>query len=47
MKKGPENVPLTELASDASLSDVITSVNKIIQAINSMWEVNDDVPPQQ
>lgn len=46
MKKGPENVPLTELASDAPLSEVIKSLNKVIQSINSMWDVNNDQPPQ-
>ena len=45
--KDPQNIPITELASDANLSEVITAVNTIIQAINSMWETNNDLPPQQ
>ena len=44
--KDPQNVPLTELNSDAPLSEVIKSLNKVIQSINSMWEMNNDQPPQ-
>tara|TARA_R100001591_G_scaffold91438_1_gene97186 strand:+ start:438 stop:578 length:141 start_codon:yes stop_codon:yes gene_type:complete len=45
--KGPDNVPISELASDADLAEVIKTVNKVIQAINSMWETNNDAPPQE
>lgn len=36
--KNPDHVPLTQLDSDATLAEVVTAVNKIIQAINSMWD---------
>lgn len=40
--KNPENVPLTEVESDATLAEVIKSLNKIIVAINSMWDVENN-----
>ncbi len=36
--KNPENIPLDELESNASLADVITALNKIIAAVNQMWD---------
>ena len=36
--KNPENIPLDELESDASLADVITTLNKLIVAVNQMWD---------
>lgn len=41
--KNPENVPLTELGSKASLSEVITTLNKVIVAINSMWDQTENL----
>lgn len=38
--KSPENIPITELESDATLSDVIDTLNKIIVAMNSMWDTD-------
>lgn len=40
--KNPENVPLLELPDDASLDDVISAVNKIVAAINSMWDTENN-----
>jgi|DEB0MinimDraft_6_1074348.scaffolds.fasta_scaffold08176_2 hypothetical protein len=41
--KNPENVPLTKLDSKASLSEVITTLNQIIGAINSMWDQTENL----
>ena len=43
--KNPENVPLTELDPRASLSEVITTLNKVIVAINSMWDQTEGAEP--
>lgn len=43
--KNPENVPLTELDPRASLSEVITTLNKMIVAINSMWDTEQGTEP--
>lgn len=43
--KNPENVPLTELATDASLTEVIKTLNKVIVAINSMWDTTQGTEP--
>lgn len=40
--KNPENVPLSELPDDASLADLIATVNKIVIAINSMWDAENN-----
>jgi len=40
--KNPENVPLLEIPDDASLADVIVAVNKIVIAINSMWDTENN-----
>lgn len=41
--KNPQNVPLSKLPSDASLADVIVALNKIIMAINSMWDTENNI----
>lgn len=40
--KNPENVPFLEIPDDASLADVIVAVNKIVIAINSMWDTENN-----
>lgn len=45
--KTPDNIPISEIASDASLADVITAVNKVIRSVNEMWESDEPVPPSQ
>lgn len=45
--KTPDNIPISKLASDASLADVITAVNKIISTVNEMWEADEPIPPSQ
>ena len=41
--KSPENVPLTELSSDATLAEVIVALNKIVVTINSMWDTENSI----
>jgi hypothetical protein len=41
--KNPENVPLSKLPDDSSLADVIVAINKIIVAINSMWDTENNI----
>ena len=40
--KNPEHVPLSKLPSDASWADVIVALNKIVVAINSMWDTENN-----
>ena len=36
--KNPEQVPLSKIAKTATLPEVIDGINKIVEAINSMWD---------
>lgn len=36
--KNPDQVPLSKIDKTATLADVIENMNKIVEAINSMWD---------
>lgn len=41
--KIPET-PITELATSATLAEVIDKVNEVIRALNGMWNPDDGTP---
>lgn len=36
--KNPDQVPLSKIAKTATLPEVIDGINKIVEAINYMWD---------
>jgi hypothetical protein len=36
--KNPDQVPLTPVPNSATLPETIKAINKVIEAINSMWD---------
>ena len=45
--KGPENIPIDTLASTATNAEVIAALNKVIKALNFMWEDDEPIPPSE
>lgn len=38
----PPEVPISELDSKATLTDVVAALNQVIRAINHMWHTPED-----
>jgi len=45
--KGPENIPISTLETTATNAEIVKSLNKVIEALNFMWENNDPIPPSE